>query len=785
MRINIIVSIFLIALSGWSQNVTLSGNISDEKTGESVSGAMISLVSQKVTGTVSNAYGFYSLTMPAGTYTLRVKYIGYAEIAKEIMLTSSQKLDIAMSKKETQIKEVVISSKKKIQDVSTPQMGKVTLDMAEIAKVPVLFGEKDVLKTIQLLPGVMPAQEGNSGFVVRGGNPDQNLILLDEAPVYNSSHVLGFFSTFNTDALKDMTLFKGNMPAEYGGRLASVVDVKMKEGNNKNYVVGGGVGIIAARLFAEGPIEKDKASFFVSGRRTYADAFLALAKDSVAKQSTLYFYDFNVKLNYKLGKKDKIYLSGYFGKDQFGLGNLFGIGYGNTTTTFRWNHIFNDKIFSNTSLVYNNFNYQVKINFNNLDIYVNSIINDFSLKQDLDYYLNANHHLKFGYLGTWHNVVPGDVTSSDPIFASKSLNKSNGLENAFYLQNEHAVTDQLKLNYGARLSLFTVAGPNTMYRFNSQGTVLDTQVLGSFQLGKTYINIEPRFSAAYTFTENNSVKVAYSRNVQNLHLLSNTSASRPTDRWILSTNNVRPEISDQVSAGYYFNFGNDMFEASVETYYKWMQNLIDYKNGTILRANETVEGSLLYGSGRAYGIELYIKKRLGKFTGWISYTLSRSERQFTDINNGNWYPSRYDRTHDLAIVMMYELSRKVSVSANFVFYTGNAVTYPIGKYGISATVDPNALDNTPITLASYSDRNTERFPNYNRLDLALTWKLGKSKNYEQDLNFSLYNAMGTKNPYLIDFLTDKKTNEAYIQKTYLFTFVPSITYNFKLTAGKK
>jgi hypothetical protein len=752
----------------FAQKFTISGSISELLSGESIAGAVISIPEIPNLGTVSNAYGFYSLAVPAGSYSLKVKFLGYQEHLESITVDGNLNKNLTLTKKSREVKEVVIKAKKKSTNVTETQMGKIQVDLKEFDKIPVILGERDVLKSIQLLPGILPAQEGSAGFVVRGGSTDQNLILLDEAPVYNASHLLGFFSTFNSDALKDLTLFKGNMPAEYGGRLSSVIDVKMKEGSNKSYNFGGGIGLIASRFYVEGPILKDKSSFFVSGRRTYADAFLFLSNDSIAKNSTLFFYDLNLKTNFTLSKKDKIYFSGYFGKDHFGLADAFAIIYGNTTASTRWNRIINDKLFSNTSFIYNNFNYQVKININNFDLFVNSILNDYSIKQDYDYYINAKNRIKFGGISTWHNVVPGDIQSSDTIIAKNGLSRSNGWENAIFIQNEYSLSSAIKLNYGLRFSLFTVAGANKLYSFDNNNNVIDTLVLNSMQLNKSYFNPEPRISINYSISENKSFKLAYSRNVQYIHQLSNTSAGSPTDRWILTTKNVRPGISDQISAGFFFNFLGDQFEASAEVYYKMLQNQIDYRPGTILRANETVEKDLLYGDGRAYGAEFYLKKRVGRLTGWVSYTLSRSERQFEGIDNGRWFASRYDRTHDLNIVAMYDLSQKVNIAGTLVYYTGNAANFSSGKYVVNG-----------ITYNSYSGRNQDRFPSYNRVDISLNWSIRKKKHWEEELSFSIYNVLGTKNAYTIDFLYDKDNNSTYAQKTYLFSRVPSITYNFK------
>lgn len=778
-----ILSLLLFSFNIQAQNVNISGTVTDAESGETITGAIVSVPDLPGIGTATNAYGFYSLSLPVGSYKVKTKFLGYEEKYEDITISTNTKKNFSIRKKAKAIKEVTVSGKKKQRITEEVQMGKIQVDLKELEKIPVILGERDVLKSIQLLPGVMPQQEGASGIIVRGGGVDQNLILLDEAPVYNASHLLGFFSTFNSDALKDLTLYKGNMPAEYGGRLSSVIDVKMKEGNNKNYEIGGGIGIIASRLYAEGPIQKDKSSFFVSGRRTYADAFLFLASDSVAKKSTLYFYDLNLKTNFKISEKDRIYFSGYFGNDHFGLADAFGIQYGNVTATTRWNRIINDKLFSNTSFIYNNFNYQVKIGVNNFDLKVNSILNNYSLKQDYDYFLNGKNRIKVGGISTWYNVVPGDIESTDTLIAKRGLNRSNGWENAIYIQNEQTISPKLKINYGLRLSLFTVAGSNNLYSFDESGNVLDTTILKNRQLDRSYFNPEPRFSLNYSIKEGQAIKLAYSRNVQYIHQLSNTSAGSPTDRWVLSTRNIRPAISDQISAGYFFNFADDMFEASIEGYFKYMQNQIDYKPGTVLRANETVEKDLVNGVGRAYGAEFFLKKRVGKLTGWISYTLARSDRSFDGIDGGEWFPYRYDRTHDISIVAMYDLSQKINISGTFVYYTGNATNYPTGKYAISGDITANPAD-PGLVYTSYERRNKDRFPNYTRVDLALNWMLKKGKTWEHELSFSIYNVLGARNAFQIDFLYDNPSATTYAEKTYLFAQVPSITYNFKFKPKK-
>lgn len=778
MRKNVssVVLCMLCTVSLFSQSkFTISGTIKDGKTGEELIGATIFLKDTIGIGAVTNAYGFYSLTIPAAKKEIGVRYVGYEDYNVTLDSLKNQSINVSLSPASKTLKEVEVKATKSNENITTAQVSAVKLDIKQLEKIPVLFGEKDILKTIQLLPGVQPASEGNAGYYVRGGSNDQNLILLDEATVYSPAHLLGFFSVFNNDAIKDATLYKGNMPAEYGGRLASVLDLKMKEGNSKEYVIGGGIGLISSRLNIEGPIVKDKGSFIVTGRRTYADLFLKLSKKENLKKSILYFYDINAKANYRIGKRDRIFLSGYFGQDKFGLQDRFTIVYGNATATLRWNHIFSDKLFSNTSFLYNEFNYTIGINVASID--VKSQIRDFSLKEDLDYYLNSKNKLKFGFLTTFHTIVPGQVISSDTSrIGNITLTKNYGWESSVYAQHEVSLWNKVNINYGIRLSVFTQTGPSKYFKFPNED-VIDTFNLKLGQFGKTYFNAEPRVSISYNFIPHMSFKAAYSRNTQNLHQLSTTTTSAPTDRWIMTSNNTKPEIADQVSAGYFVNFHKDMFELSVEGYYKWMQNQIDYKNGATLRANEAVETELLYGVGRSYGAEFFFKKKEGKFTGWVSYTFSRSERKFPTVNRETWFASRYDRTHDLSIVLMYDITPRINVSATWVYYTGLAATFPIGKYVLNGEVIP-----------LYGDRNQDRFPAYHRLDIGATFVLKKRKTWEHDLNISVYNLYARKNAYSIDFKTDYDKGISYAEKTYLFRIVPSITYNFKfsvLPAKKK
>lgn len=755
-----------------AQNFAISGTIRDGSNGEELLGASVAVKELPGTGAITNAYGFYSLTLPKGQYTITARYLGFADSSVTVTLESNKQINFSLGSASTTLKDVEVVARKN-ETVTRAQMGAVKMDVKEMEKIPVIFGEKDLLKTLQLLPGVKSAGEGNSGFYVRGGGTDQNLILLDEAPVYNASHLLGFFSTFNSDAIKDVTLYKGNSPAEYGGRLSSTVDIKMKEGNDKKYVIGGGLGLISSRLYVEGPIVKNKGSFLITGRRTYADLFIKASKDPNARNSTLFFYDINAKANYRIDERNRIFISGYFGRDKFGIKNdvsAFGLTYGNITGTVRWNHIFSDKLFSNTSVIVNDFDYTIDINTSNFNFQVKSQLIDYNVKQDLQYYLNSKHTLKMGFITTMHTIKPGSVESQDTFDLDQySLKRKYGWENGIYIQHEWKPIKQIEINYGLRLSTFSVAGPHDYYTFDSEGNTVDTGYIPVGKFGKTYVNLEPRFTLSYNFVPDHSFKVAYARNTQSIHQLSNSSIGFPTDIWVLSSNNIKPQIADQVSLGYYTTFWKNHFELSVEGYYKHMYNQIDYRNGAELVANEEIEGDLLYGTGRAYGGEFYLKMNVWKMSGWISYTLSRSERKIPGVNNNTYYAAKQDRTHDVSAVLIYQIIPRLSVSATFVYSTGNAVTFPSGKYYANNTIVP-----------LYSERNAYRMPAYHRLDLGLNYDLKTRKNYEHSITFSVYNVYYRKNAYIISFGSNDEGQPA-ITKTYLFPVVPSLTYNFKFT----
>ncbi|UEG51978.1 TonB-dependent receptor [Mucilaginibacter daejeonensis] len=748
----------------------LSGTVRDASTGETLIGASVRIEGPTQNGAATNAYGYYALSGTTGTYTLTVSYISYKTLTKSITLDKNTTLNIELQPG-AELEAVVVSAKdRKNKNVRSPQMGVEQLDIKLLDNLPVLFGEKDILKTIQLLPGVKSGGEGNTGFFVRGGASDQNLILLDEATVYNSSHLLGFFSTFNADAIKTADLYKGGMPAQYGGRLSSVLDVKMDDGNNKTFAAEGGIGLIASRLKVEGPLVKGKSSFMISARRTYIDLLLKAAPDSDIRGNTLNFYDINAKVNYKFDDKNTVYASGYFGKDNIGIKDLFDNNWGNTTGTVRWNHVFNSSLFSNTSFIYNKYNYAIKLIDDVNDLKATSLIRDLNFKEDLQYFSNK-HTFRFGLQATHHRIAPSDITASTTSsYNPLSIENRYGLETSAYLSDEYVLTPKLTILYGVRASLFSLLGPGTFNTYDADGNISSTATYSSGKFVKNYFNLEPRFSASYALNEENSIKASYNRNTQNIHILSNTGSSSPTDQYVMSSNNIRPEIADQAAVGYFRNLKDNAYELSAETYYKTMQNQIEYKNGAQLLANASVESELLYGSGRAYGLELYAKKRTGKLTGWVSYTLSRTERKFAALNNGNYFPSRYDRTHDLSLVGIYKLGKRWTLSGNYIYSTGNAVTFPAGKYQLNGN-----------TAYFYTERNANRMPYTSRLDLSATLEAkDQSKRFRSSWSFGLYNALNRKNPYSIDFRdvpNDPSRTQAV--QTSLFGIIPSITWNFK------
>ena len=749
---------------------TISGTVSDAKTGEALIGATLFVKELPNTGTTTNTYGFYSLTLPKGNYTLGIQYIGFDTQALPVTLTQTIRKDVSLRENESLLQEVNVKAEKANQNVTKSIMGVEKLNIGEINKLPVLLGERDVLKAIQLLPGVKNASEGSGGLYVRGGNADQNLILLDDAPVYNAYHLLGFFSTFNSDAIKDLTLYKGSAPAEYGGRLSSVIDIKMNEGNNKGYEASGGIGLIASHLNVEGPIVKDKGSFLLTGRRTYADLFLKLSSNETLNNKQLYFYDLNAKANYKLNNKNQVFLSGYLGRDVLNFDDQFGLDWGNSTGTLRWNHLFNEKLFSNTSVIFSDYSYQVSVNNANNDFQITSRIQDWNLKHEFQYFPNPANAVKIGINSSYHTITPGQVTTTSTSGQTPpTLQDRYGWENAVYASNDWKANNRLTINYGLRLSSFSLLGAGDFYSYDADGSVVSTQAYTSGQVVKNYLNLEPRLSASFLLNSNSSLKASYTRNTQNMHIVSNSTSSNPTDLWIMSSNNVKPQIADQVAVGYFQNLAANQYEFSSEIYYKKLKNQLDLKQGADIRANDKIEGELLFGVGRAYGVELLLRKRTGRLTGWLGYTLSRTEKQIDGINDDQWFAAKQDQTHDVSLVGIYEFNKRWTFSGTWVYKTGNAVTFPSGKYQVDGT-----------TQYYYTERNGYRMPAYHRLDFSATYKLKQRKRYSSELVFGLYNAYGRENPYSITFedVPDDSGKTQAVQ-TSLFKQVPSITWNFK------
>lgn len=752
------------------QNYTVSGSVKDGSNGEDLFDAMVIVKNASNLGTKTNSYGFYSITLPAGEYVLIFRATGYDPKEITIDLTENKRINVEIfeMKAVKEIAEIEITATKENDNITKSGMQVTTLTPKSIETIPVLLGEKDIVKTLQLTPGVKSAGDGNAGFYVRGGGADQNLVLIDEAPVYNASHLLGFFSVFNSDAIKDVSLYKSGIPAEYGGRASSVLDVKMKDGNNKKFGASGGIGLISSRLTLEGPIVKDKGSFIVSGRRSYVDLFTKLSKNKDIKNSKLYFYDLNLKANYKLSDRDRIYLSGYFGRDNFSFSDIFGFNWGNATGTLRYNRIINEKIFSNTSVIYSNFNYGFEISSEGNTLELKAAIQDWNIKQDFNYYINRNNSMKFGVNAIYHQFQPGRLTSNIPGFNTLGITPQNAMEFGAYIQNDQKIGNWFSIMYGVRYSGFNYMGKGKAFEYDETGQKIGEEEYAAGKSIKYHQFLEPRLSMSFILSEKNSIKLAYNRNSQFLHQLSNTTAASPTDIWVPSTNNVKPQIADQVAMGYYRNFKDNMFLLTTEIYYKHMANQIDYRNGANLFFNEEIEGGLVFGKGKAYGLEIQFEKKKGKFTGWISYTLSRSRRQFKDINEGREFSARQDRIHDVAVVAMYRVNQKIALSSSFIFYTGDAVTFPAGKYMVDGTIMPY-----------YTERNGHRMPNYHRMDVGMTIYFKERKKFEHNLNISVYNVYGRENAFTIRFTEDEHNpGKTKAIQTSLFKFVPSITYNF-------
>ena len=786
---------FLLTLTAWGQDrFTVSGYLKDASNGEALIGATV-LIEELANGTVSNEYGFYSVTLPTGTYHIDYRYVGFRDVQKTVELNQDLRLNLELVSGEKELEEVVVTDKAIDENVSSVEMSTIEIDIKSIEKLPAFAGEVDVLKSIQLLPGVSTVGEGASGFNVRGGSVGQNLVLLDEAPVYQSSHLFGFFSVFNPDAVKDIKLYKGGIPPRYGGRLSSILDIRMKEGNSKTYDITGGIGTIFSRLAVEGPIVKDKASFIIAGRRSYGDVLAKLFTDALDGGTALYFYDLTAKANVSLNKNNRIYLSGYWGRDVFKIDKVQGFNWGNRTATLRWNHLYSNRLFSNYTLFYSDYDYGFQLGENDRDKYDwKSEIRTYNFKPEYSYFIDTRNELTFGGEAILYRFQPANaVVASDGVTSDIGLDERKALEASLYVGNNQRLSDKLSVQYGARYSYFNYMG-GTIYEYGEttpglKKPLLSTTKKDEWETVQPYGNLEPRASFRYQLTESASIKGSYNRMNQYIHLISNSAASTPIDIWQPSTNNIQPQRGDQVALGYFKNFWGNQYETSAEAYYKWTDNQVDYIDGADLFINEFLEGQLLSGQGRAYGLELYAKKNAGRLTGWVSYTLGRTEQKVNGINfgtdtknrQGQWYPTRYDQRHNLKVASFYDLNERIVLSANFSFISGTPTTFPTDRIIVQEYVIP---------YIGGSERNNVRIPDYHRLDVSITfnniWRGKKGRAGEDHLVVSIYNLYARKNPFSIYFSPDGERrpdggpiNTSATQLSMIGSLIPAVSYNFK------
>ena len=784
--------LFLPIITLAQERYTLNGYIADSESGESLIGATV-YVNDIKSGTITNPYGFYSITLEEGIYNIDFRYVGYSSIAKEINLNSNQKMNIELQSLDIQLKNVVVSDVAEDYNVSSVEMSTSKLDMSKVTEIPTFLGENDIIKAIQLLPGVSSVGEGASGFNVRGGSVGQNLVLLDEAPVYNSSHLLGFLSVFNPDAVKDLKLYKGGIPSRYGGRLSSILDIRMKDGNNKKTVFSGGIGTIFSRFTLESPIVKDKSSFILALRRSYADI---LAKPFLKNSNffddgaALNFYDITAKTNFELDEKNTLYISSYLGRDVFKFDANQGFNWGNRTGTIRWNHLFNERLFSNFTTIYSNYDYQLAFGSDDRNKFEwDSKVETINFKPEFTYFINANNELSLGAEFIRYSFEPANAIGvSDGEITDITLPMKYAFEGSFYIGNEQKISN-LTLSYGIRSSIYSYYGPSYRYEFGIPSTpgsrkplISETKILGNESI-QSYSSIEPRISLNYKISNTFSVKSSYNRMTQYIHLLSNTAASSSLDVWTPSTNNIKPENADVYVFGIFKNFQNNDFESSIEIYYKDLYNQIDYIDGADLLINKYFEGDLLTGIGRAYGLEILLKKNRGKFNGWLSYSVGRSELKIDGINEYNWYPTRYDQTHNFKVTSTYKLNDRIQLSGNFLYLTGTPVTFPSSKFVIQGFAIPYNSDNS---------RHQFRIPDYHRLDISVMIngkkirRNGKERKNDSSLIISIYNVYNRRNPFSIYFSQGKgKVTETSVpgevtRLSIIGSFVPSITYNFKI-----
>lgn len=775
------IMLFPLGLMAQQHKFTISGYVKSSESGENLIGANV-YIKETLKGIATNSYGFYSLTLDKGQYTLVVSFIGFKEYSQPITLDGDLKINVSLEPSVITTSEVVITGEKQDNNTQSTQVGRFEMPVERIKKLPAFMGEIDVLKTIQLTPGVQSAGEGNSGYYVRGGGPDQNLILLDEAVVYNASHLLGFFSVFNADALKTVELTKAGMPANYGGRLASVLDISMKDGNMKQYHLNGGIGFISSRLTAEGPIVKDKCSFIVSGRRTYIDLFMKpfLNETSPLKHGGYYFYDLNAKVNYIFSDKDRVFLSGYFGRDVFAMKSTDlsfsnNIGWGNATASLRWNHLYNDKLFSNATFVYSDYGFNMEATQNLYEMKLNSGITDYNGKLDFTWMPSILQTIKFGANYVYHIMTPSNASakSGDTDFNLGEAVELYSHEFALYANDEIDLTEWLRVNAGLRYTYFQHTGPFDRYLLNDVGKISDTVHYGKGEPIKSYNRVEPRLSVRFLMPDQSSIKLSYTQNYQYIHMASYASVSLPMDIWIPSSSIVEPQYGVQYSLGYFRNFKQNMFETSFELYYKHLKNQIEFKEGSSAGDNfqNNIDNNLTFGTGDSYGGELFLKKRTGKFTGWIGYTLSWTTRLFPEVNGGDRFPAKYDRRHDVSVVGSYDITDRLNISAVWVYATGNAMTLPLSRYFIGGNI-----------VNQYSKRNEFRMPAYHRLDFSLTYMGKKKKRFQSSYNVSIYNVYSRMNPYYIYFETTGDLSKFDLTTTAkqvsLFPIIPSFTWNF-------
>lgn len=786
-KIALVLLAFFVANSIKAQEkFTISGTLKDGKSTETLFGANVYISELKI-GTNTNEYGFYSLTIPKGEYTLKISYLGFGTLEEKISVTQNIKKDFALTENNQTLEEVKVESYKKRSEIKNSEMSVNKLSIQTIKKMPAVLGEVDIIKSILQLPGVTNAGEGQSGFNVRGGSADQNLILLDEATIYNSSHLFGFFSVFNSDAIKDLKLYKGGIPARFGGRLSSVLDIYQKEGNKEEYKYTGGIGLISSRLMAEGPISGGRGSFLVAGRGTYGHLFLKLADN----KNSAYFYDLNTKLNYKLNDKNTLFLSGYFGRDQFDLSGGFINTYGNSFANLRWNHLFSDKLFSNLSVIYSDYYYGLNLDFFKFDW--QSDIKNFNLKYDFKHYLGNALKLTYGVNSQYYEFNPGTIvpTSSNSGVIARQLDKKFAIESAVYFDVDQKISDKFSINYGLRHSHFIRLGEqliniyanNQAVVYNSdakiyeKATPIGTKFYGKNKTIANFNNLEPRLALTFAFDENQSFKASYNRMSQYLHLISNTSSPTPLDIWAPSDNFFKPQILDQFAIGYFKNFNDDNYSIEIESFYKKMKNRVDYIDGAELIANNDLEQIILNGIGRSYGLEFFLRKNTGKLQGWVSYTISRAEQQTpgrnaneTGINDGKWYKSGFDKLHNLSVTATYKKNERWSYGAIFTLQSGQPSTFPDGKF-----------DYQGISVPNFGLRNENSLPVFHHLDVSATYvpKPNKQKGWQGEWVFSIYNLYNRQNAASINFRQNADTAASEAVQFSIFGVMPGITYNFK------